>query len=176
VADGTLVAPEAWTFPAIPGVTPPTPVALHRTWRFDFGPGWGAGIDTHEPPGIGAPYATLVPRVDEDGIDLGGLRLPEVAVPLATYTGWNLRAPSTGFGDRLVDLYGTFLPFAVTKAQRVAANDPRRSIEERYADRDAYLRAYDRAVAALVRDGYLLEEDSPALHARAVDLWAQAAR
>jgi len=172
VADGTLVAPEAWTFPAIPGVTPPTPVALHRTWRYDFGPLWSAGIDTREPPGIGAPYATLVPRVDADGIDLGGLRLPEVAVPLATYTGWNLRAPSTGFGDRLVDFYGSFVPFALTRAQRLAANDPRRSIEERYADRDAYLRAYDGATAVLVRAGYLLEEDAPALRARAVELWA----
>ncbi|MDB5094328.1 MAG: hypothetical protein JWO85_2429 [Candidatus Eremiobacteraeota bacterium] len=174
VADGTLVAPEAWTFPAIPGVTPPTPVALHRTWRYDFGPRWSAGIDTREPPGIGAPYATLVPRVDADGIDLGGVHLPEVAVPLATYAGWNLRTPSTGFGDRLVDFYGTFVPFAATRAQRFAASDPRRSIEERYAGREAYLRAYDAAEEALVRDGYLLDEDTPALHARAVELWAQA--
>jgi Alpha/beta hydrolase domain len=171
VADGTLVAPEAWTFPRIPGVVAPTAVAPHRTWRFDFGPRWNAGIDLREPPGVGTPYATLVPRVDADGIDLGGLRLPEIAVPLATYTGWNVRAPETGFGDRLVDFFGTFAPFARTRAERLASNDPRASIAERYADRDAYLRAYDAATAALVRDGYLLAEDAPALHARAEALW-----
>jgi Alpha/beta hydrolase domain len=173
IADGTLVTPEAWTFPAIPGIVPPAPiVALHRTWRYDFGPHWKDGIDDREPPAVGAPYATLVPRVDADGIDLGGLRLPEIAVPLATYTGWNLRTAATGFGDRLVDFFGTFAPFAATRAQRLATNDPRPSVEERYAGRDAYLRAYDAATAALVRDGYVLQEDAPALHARAVELWA----
>jgi hypothetical protein len=173
VAAGTLVAPEAWTFPAIPGLTAPTPVAVHRTWRFDFGPRWSAGIDEREPPGIGAPYATLVPRSDADGIDLGGLRLPEIAVPLATYTGWNVRAPQTGFADRLVDYFGSFVPFAVTAAQRAAAHDPRPAVLERYADRASYLRAYDAATAALARAGYLLDEDAPALHARAEMLWAQ---
>ncbi|MEA2718169.1 MAG: hypothetical protein QOJ39_33 [Candidatus Eremiobacteraeota bacterium] len=171
VADGTLVAPEAWTFPAVPGIAAPAAVALHRTWRYDFGPRWKDGIDDREPPAVGAPYATLVPRADADGIDLGGLRLPEIAAPLATYTGWNLRTPATGFGDRLVDFFGTFAPFAATRAQRLASNDPRLSVEERYADRDAYLRAYDAATAALVRDGYVLQEDAPALHARAVELW-----
>ncbi len=92
-------------------------------------------------------------------------------MPLATYTGWNLRAPATGFGDRLVDFFGTFAPFAVTRAERIAAHDPRPSVEERYAGRDAYLRAYDAATAALVRDGYVLAEDAPALHAHAVELW-----
>ncbi len=175
VAGGTLVTPEAWAFPAIPGLTAPTPVALHRTWRYDFGPRWSAGIDVREPPGVGAPYATLVPKVDADGIDLGGLRLPEIAVPLATYTGWNLRAPQTGFGDRLVDFFGSFVPFAATRAQRLAAGDPRAAIGERYADRAAYLRAYDDATEGLVRDGYLLAEDAPALRARAEVLWSQAA-
>ncbi|MBV9407951.1 MAG: hypothetical protein JO164_03955, partial [Candidatus Eremiobacteraeota bacterium] len=156
---------------ALPGVTAPTPVALHRTWRYDFGPRWSAGIDEREPPGIGAAYATLVPSVDADGIDLGALRLPEIAVPLATYTGWNLRAPATGFGDRLVDFFGTFAPFAATREQRIALHDPRRSVAERYPNRDAYLRAYAAATARLVREGYVLGEDAAALHARAEELW-----
>ncbi len=173
ITDGTLVTPEAWTFPAIPRVTPPAPVALHRTWRYDFGPRWNQGIDEREPPAVGAPYATLVPRADADGTDLAGVRLPEIAVPLATYTGWNLRTPATGFGDRLVDFYGSFVAFAVTHAQRTADGDPRLSVEERYADREAYLRAYDAATAALVRDGYVLQEDASALHIRALNLWGQ---
>jgi Alpha/beta hydrolase domain len=171
VADGTLVAPETWRFPALPGVTPPTPVALHRTWRYDFGPRWNEGIDLREPPTVGAPYVTLVPRVDADGIDLGTLKLPEIAVPLATYTGWNLRTAETGFEDRLVDFYGSFIPFAPTRAARLAGGDPRLSIAERYTDREAYLRAYDAVTAALVRDGYVLAEDAPMLHARAEALW-----
>jgi Alpha/beta hydrolase domain len=173
IAAGTLVTPEAWTFPAIPGLTPPTPVALHRTWRYDFGPRWSEGIDDREPPAVGAAYVTLVPKPDADGIDLGALRLPEIAVPLATYTGWNLRTPQTGFGDRLVDFFGSFVPFAPTRAARLAAGDSRPSIAERYPDRAAYLHAYDAATAALVREGYLLEEDAPALHAHAEALWKE---
>jgi hypothetical protein len=171
IAGGTLVAPEAWAFPAIPGVFAPASIALHRTWRYDFGPRWTAGLDEREPPAVGAPYATLVPKVDADGIDLGGVRLPEIAVPLATYTGWNVRAAQTGFGDRLVDFFGTFAPFAPTREARLAANDPRASVAERYADRDAYLKAYDDATAALVRDGYVLAGDAAALHLRAIQLW-----
>ena len=175
IASGNLLVPDSWYFPLLPGVSAPTPAALHRTWRFDFGPHWNDGIDEREPPGIGAPYATLVPRVDADGIDLGGLRLPEIAVPLATHTGWNLRAPEIGFGDHLVDFYGTFAPFAVMREARLAAHDPRPAITERYASRDAYLHAYDAATAELVREGYVLAEDAPALHARAEELWTQLA-
>jgi Alpha/beta hydrolase domain len=171
IAGGTLVAPEVWRFPAIPGLTPPTAVAVHRTWRYDFGPNWSEGIDEREPPGVGSPYVTLVPKPDADGIDLGALRLPEIAVPLATYTGWNLRDPQTGFGDRLVDFFGSFVPFAPTKAARIAAGDPRLSIAERYPSRAAYLRAYGAATATLVREGYVLAEDVPALSARAEELW-----
>ena len=171
IAAGTLVAPDAWTFPAIPGVVAPTPAALHRTWRYDFGPRWDAGIDEREPPAVGAPYATLVPRVDADGIDVGGVRLPEIAVPLATYTGWNLRTAATGFGDRLVDFFGTFAPFAQTRDERLAARDPRLSIAERYADRAAYITAYDAATAGLVKEGYVLAADASALHLRAEQLW-----
>lgn len=176
IADGTLVAPEAWSFPQIPGVTPPTPAALHRTWRYDFGPRWADGIDEREPPGVGPAYATLVPAVDADGIDRGGVRLPEIAVPLGTYTGWNLRDPAIGFGDRLVDFFGSFVPFAATGAARDATGDRRRSIAERYGDRNGYLRAYAAAAAALVRDGYLLDEDVPAVQARAEALWDQLAQ
>ena len=171
IAAGTLVAPEAWAFPAIPGIVAPTPGALHRTWQYDFGPRWNAGIDDREPPGVGAPYASLVPRVDADGIDVGGVRLPEIAVPLATYTGWNVRTAATGFGDRLVDFFGTFAPFAQTRDERLAAHDPRLSVAERYADRGAYLAAYDAATASLVKEGYVLAADASALHLRAEQVW-----
>ncbi len=177
VASGTLVRPESWTYPPIPGITAPNPfTALHRTYRYDYGPRWNEGIVDREPPGLGAPYATLVPLTDGDGIDLGMLRLPEIAAPLATYTGWNLRDPRDGFGEHLVDFFGSFVPFALTPDARQAAHDPRASILERYGDRAGYQRAYAAATASLVRDGYVLPEDAPQLRARSDELWQDLAR
>jgi len=176
IASGTLVRPESWSYPQIPGLTAPNPfTALHRTYRYDYGPRWNEGIVDREPPGVGPAYATLLPLPDGDGIDLGMLRLPEIAVPLATYTGWNLRDPRDGFGDHLVDFVGSFVPFASTADGRNAVHDPRASVAERYANRAAYLRAYDAAAATLVRDGYVLPEDAPQLHARALALWQELA-
>ncbi len=172
IADATLVAPEKTHFPAIAGVKAPTPAVVHRTWRYDFGPQWRSGISTQQPPILGAAYPVLVPQMDADGNDLGGLRLPEIAVPLATYTGWNMRTSETGFGDHLVDFFGSYFPFPATNAERTRTGDPRRSVAERYPTRAAYLTAYDAATAALVRDGYLLATDVPSLHARAEELWA----
>jgi hypothetical protein len=104
-------------------------------------------------------YGTLVAAVDADGNETSGIRLPPIAVPLATYTGWNLyaRVPS-----ELCDRDGSYIPFARTKAEREAAGDPRPSIEERYGARDAYV-AKVRAVAdELVRDRLLLPADAAA--------------
>jgi len=97
IADGTLVSLEAFraSFPAIPGV--PLPAACYTPLRLDFGPRWEQdGIADIVPPKIGRPYRTLVPAVDRDGNEQAGIRLPDVAVPLATYTGWNLRAAPHG--------------------------------------------------------------------------------
>ncbi len=173
IDDGTLVAPERWTFPNIPGVVAPNPtIALHRTWRYDFGPRWAIGMQDREPPGVGAPYTTLLPTADADGIDRGGVHLPEVAAPLATYTGWNLRDPAIGFGDHLVDFIGSFIPFAKTEAER-QPGDARASIARRYGDLEGWLHAYDAAIDALVRGRYLLPEDKEPLHQRALLLWKE---
>jgi hypothetical protein len=174
IADGTLVNPEKLHFPAIPGVRPPTAAVVHRTWRYDFGPAWSRGIASLQPPTLGRPYPVLVPQIDADGNDTGGLRLPEIAVPLATYTGWNIRTPETGFGEQLYDFFGSYLPFARTAAQRAATGDPRPAIGERYASEAAYLARYDAATQALVRDGYVLAGDAAALHARAERFWRAA--
>jgi len=174
IADSTLVAPEAVRFPRIAGVATPSPEVVHRAYRLDFGPSWPQGIESLQPPAVGTAYPVLVPQVDADGNDIGGLRLPEVAVPLGTYTGWNLRVPSDGFGSHLVDFYGSYLTFASTQTSRNASGDPRPSIAERYASRERYLAAFDTAARALARGGYLLEEDLPAQHARAETLWTTA--
>jgi hypothetical protein len=100
--------------------------------------------------------------------------LPEVAVPLATYTGWNFRAAQTGGAHLLRPLIGSYVPFVATREQRAQRGDPRASIAERYADSDEYLRRIKKASAELVRSGYLLEEDVPAIEVRAVEHWALA--
>ena len=100
-----------------------------------------------------------VPQVDEDGNDLGGLRSPDIAAPVGTHTGWNLRRSGFAEGD-LASLGGSFMPFARTRAEREANGDPRRSIEERYASHEDYVRQVTEAAQALLADGFLLEEDA----------------
>ena len=113
----------------------------------------------------------LVPQVDADGNDLGGVRLPEVAVPLGTYTGWNVSVPPLADLHYLAGLRGSFEPFARTRAERERWKDPRLSIDERYANREDYLARVSRAAQDLVRQRFLLAADVPALLRRAAALW-----
>lgn len=170
IADGTLANPKAINFPKIPGVN--FPRTIHEAWRVDYGPEFKSkGVIANEPPRIGKPFAVMAPQVDQDGIDLGGVRMPEVAVPLATYTGWNPRDPKTGAPDQLVDFAGSYIPFAKTKAERERAGDPRLSLEERYTSRAQYLGLVAEAGVKLVKGGYLLAEDLPVLIERAGQQW-----
>ena len=109
--------------------------------------------------------------MDADGNERAGIRLPEVAVPLATYTGWNFRNAATGGTSQLVPLLGSYIPLARTRAEREARHDPRPSIEERYASRQQYLDAIDKSAAALVKSGYLLADDVPSVVKRAAEHW-----
>ena len=163
--DGTAAPAEslADTFRAIPGVNFPEP--LRRFSRLGFGP--EAGIATHVPPLIGKPYPCLVPAVDQDGNEVCGIRLPYQAVPLATYTGWNLRHPDIGGAGQILStggasggtLVGSTIPFPVTREAGEAAEDPRRSIAERYPSREDYLERVRQATQALIDARYLLGED-----------------
>jgi len=126
---------------------------------FDYGPQFAEWILTVLPPRlVGTPYPALVPRVDPDGNNIAGIRLREVAVPLATYTGWNLRAVPTG-GDDGCDQFGQQINFARTKAERIASADPRLSLEERYPSHPHYVNAVASAANGLARDRLLLDED-----------------
>ncbi len=170
LSDETLVRPEAVAWPKIPGVN--FTRAIHEAYRIDYGPQFKSkGVATVEPPKVGKAFVMYVPQVDRDGTDLGGIRLPEVSVGLATYTGWNPRDPKTGAADQLVDFAGSFIPFAKTKAERERTGDPRLSVEERYGDREHYLEQVKQAAGVLVKDGYLLADDVPALVARAMNYW-----
>jgi Alpha/beta hydrolase domain len=165
VADGTLVPPpsqEGPGFPRIPGVVYN---GVHHTGDlFDFGPDFDKGSLSVLPPKLlGTPYPVLVPKVDADGNDIAGVRLPEVSVPVATYTGWALRAD----GLDGCDASGQRIAFAKTKASRMAAGDPRPSLEERYPDRRAYVGMVTRAATALRDERFLLDEDVAAAIAAA---------
>jgi hypothetical protein len=165
VADGTLAPPlpqEASGFPRIPGVVYN---GVHHTGDlWDFGPDFDKGFVSVLPPRlVGMPYPVFVPKADADGNDIGGVRLPEVAVPVATYTGWALRAE----GLDGCDAAGQKIAFAKTRAERLAAGDPRPSLEERYADHGAYVSAVTRAAQALRAERFLLDEDVAAATAAA---------
>jgi len=134
IADSTLVPLSKWTFPKIPWVNTPQEVSL--AYHLDFGPQWKSGIVGNDPPRVGKPFDVLVPQTDADGNDLGGVRLPELEVPLATYTGWNLRDPSIGAAELRVSFLGSFIPFARTEAEREKSGDPRPSVAERYGSRE----------------------------------------
>jgi hypothetical protein len=170
VEDGTLVTPEELNFPSIPGMESTS--RIHRAYRADYGEQFLAeGVVTQEPPDIGAPYAMLVPAVDADGNEVVGIELPEHAVPLATYTGWNLFHPDAGPPDTLSSMQGSFVPFARTRAERERNDDPRPSIQERYASREEYLGRVANAALRSIEQGYLLGRDLPAILEEAGSHW-----
>jgi hypothetical protein len=121
--------------------------------------------------GSGTPLPLLVPQVDGDGNTKGGLRLPDIAVPLATYTGWNFRGKAIGGTEQVFPLIGAYVPFAGTKAQREVTRDQRASIQERYQSREQYLQQVQDSAASLVKSGYLLAEDVPTIVKRSGEHW-----
>ncbi len=160
--DGTAVPPEHLTavFARIPGAGYPGHHAKPR--RLD----WAT-----MPPRPGRAFGSLVSAVDRDGNEVAGIVLPELAVPLATHTGWNLRHPDIGGAEQLLVFAGATLPFARTRRERDASRDPRLSVEERYASRADYLERVRTEARSLARAGYLLDDDIELSVAAAARLW-----
>jgi Alpha/beta hydrolase domain len=158
LSDNTLVPLPKIKFPVIPGVR--SPLTIPAGYRADL-----------TGPRSQHPLPMLITQVDNDGNELAGIRLPNVAVPLATYTGWTFRSPSIGQPGELLPLTGSFIPFPVTKAAREQAHDPRLSIEERYEGRAQYQGQVADAATKLVGQGYLLNEDVPVVVERALANW-----
>jgi hypothetical protein len=161
-AETTLVAPDELLakYPKIPGVS--LPKGTSRLPRYNYGPDFDSrGIMSVFPPEPvpGQEYPLRVPDIDQDGNTIAGLRYPDVEVPLGTYNGWSLRRSGFAEGDQFWNT-GSFVPFARTKAERLASGDPRRSIEERYPSHEAYIDAVTQTCAARVEEGLMLQEDA----------------
>jgi hypothetical protein len=169
LADGTLVPAlpqDKVGFPRIPGVTY---TGLKSTrYLLNYGPDfYRTGIMKVNPPVVTSPmfdnpangpiYPTYVPKTDADGNDIAGIRLPDVTVPLATYTGWALRAGAQANDG--CEGTGQMIPFAKTKADRIASGDPRPSVEERYPSLMAYTALATKAIDDMVARRFMLRED-----------------
>src|SRR5215472_330851 len=174
--NGTLVPPLPQSrvgFPSIPGVTY---TGLKTTrYRFNYGPDfYKTFIPTINPPVITPPiednpangpiYPSYVPKTDSDGNDIAGIRLPELTVPLATYTGWGLR--SGVWANDGCEASGQFIPFPKSKSDRLASGDPRLSVEERYSSFSDYRRQVIKAVDELVKHRFFICDDTQGIVSR----------
>jgi Alpha/beta hydrolase domain len=179
IAAGNLVSPDQVKFPHIPvnsygSVSRPAVKfiadndPLHvQYYGKDYNAADKSGVLSGDPPKIStARYGNLVAQVDADGNDLGGIRDVFVAVPIGTYTGWNLFNKNF-FEDSFCTLTGSFIPFAATRQERLAAGDPRLSLEERYPNKDAYVAAFKKAADDLVAQRFLLPDDAKLLVSQA---------
>jgi len=164
---GELVAPTqaALGFPAIPGVPLPDGI-LTPFYQYDLGPKFHyndlSGVITLQPPPIRQILPTVVTRVDADGNEVAGVPSVLHQVPLGTYTGWNTNA-SGFYKGKIRTNQGGLIPFAKTKAERLAAGDPRPSLEERYGTHEKYVALVRAAAERLVRGRYLLQDDADRL-------------
>jgi hypothetical protein len=171
--DGTLVDANsaAMGFPALPGLPAGAPSGLiNPLIDYDFGPDFnpadGSGVQTLVPPRIKQVLRMKVPRVDSDGNELGGVPVVLRDAPLGTYLGWNITAAGFHKGQ-ICNYAGGMIPFARTKAERAANEDPRPSLEERYGDHAGYVAAVAAAARNAVVSGFLLENDAKSLIAAA---------
>lgn len=155
-----LVPISALKFPYIPNFGMVSYAYAPR--HFDWGPDYVTkGIVAWEPGHPGGSYPVLVPQIDADGNDVGGVRMPELVHPLMTYTGWNPRNPSVGAPDQQYSLIGSQAPFARTKQERERTGDTRLSVSERYRGKSEYVSKVEATAHQLVQQRFLLEVDVP---------------
>jgi Alpha/beta hydrolase domain len=156
IAAGELAKPNAVKYPK--PISPPQFPRLARV--LDFGPEFlTKGIVAVEPPKEGAAYPLLVPQVDGDGNEVGGLRLPEISVPLGVYTGWNLRSEAIGSPDQMIAFTGSFFPYQ------------RSEIAKRYGDKNGYLKRVRQVSQELSKKRLVLDSDVEELVSHAGKVW-----
>jgi hypothetical protein len=161
---GTLLRQEelARTFPFIPGVPSPENIP-NPVLTYDFGPKFRrndlSGVITQEPPLVIGVLPTVLPRVDVDGNEMGGVPSVQQQAPLGTYLGWNVTALGF-FKGRFCSLMGSYVPFADTKSERLRLHDSRLSLEERYGTHDGYVKQVRLATERMLQEGFLLPDDA----------------
>jgi hypothetical protein len=169
LSDGTLSTSDSAElgWPAIPGVTYS---GLYNGLTIldrgpDYNPADATGIIAEPPVPVDTRrhYKIMLPRVDADGNEIAGVRSVGIRAPVATHTGWNLRAAAAGAAGHLCILAGSQIPFRATAQERIAAGDPRPSLEERYGNHDGYVAAVQQAANELLGEGFLLPEDAVTL-------------
>ncbi len=161
LADGTAKsrADVASDLAGIPGLVCPDGNVLPSVYPLDLGTNADKGIGTFPAKRNGPEYPCVVSSVDPNGNETGGIRMPDVEVPIATHTGFNVRHPESGGAGQILEYVGLSLPFTRNEGEREAAQDPRPSIAERYSGRDDYLDQVRATASKLVEERYLLEED-----------------
>ena len=171
IAEGSLVLPSHVKFPSIPGVL--FPQIHQKAYRIDYGPRYlTEGIIDNEPPKVGPAFPMMMSQVNADGNEIGGLQTPQLAVPLATFTGWNWYNDDFGPTNVIARMLGSYIPFSKTAAERKERGDPRLSIEERYRNRDHYIQLVEAKARDLVAQGYLLQRDLTHMRDLAAQEWA----
>jgi hypothetical protein len=151
------VSQIALGFPTIPGLNFDGLITVHNVWN--WGPQFDQGIISVVPPTpTGKVYPNFVSKVDVDGNEIAGIRLPPVSVPVATTAGWNHRATAFGGPDGC-ESSGLLVPFAPDQATRMTIGDPRLSLTERYGTHAAYASAVAAAATSLQAQRLLLPMD-----------------
>jgi hypothetical protein len=159
LSNKTLVQPEKLDFPKIPAFSYDKYKLPAVNYNALFLGAYHVDYNS-QPPRILGEYPVYVMKIDKDGNGVDGIRLPDITVPVATYTGWNRFKPGYGDDYRLCTASGSFIPFAKTKVERLASGDPRLSLEERFQSHDSYVKKVEQAAKKLVKEKFLLEEDA----------------
>ncbi len=172
LSDGTAVKNSEVIdrFRKFPGLVLPDPDGLPVIRKLDLGPDAAQGIGRY-PADAGEVYPAYVSNVDENGNETGGICLPDLTVPLGTFTGWNTRAAETGAAGQIMKMQGITHFFQPNKADRLSLNDPRPSLEERYLNKEDYLEKVRVAARQLVEQRLLLEEDIENVLAESAERW-----
>jgi hypothetical protein len=165
----------AMGFPTIPGLRPTVPEpdfimpVLDYDWGAQFNYTDASGVPSNAPPPIRQVIKMLVPRVDADGNEIGGVPVVLRDAPLGTYVGWNITAGGARpfHQDQICNYVGGMIPFATTMSERLGNGDPRLSLQERYGTHAGYVDAVRTAAANAVARGFLLQADADALIAQA---------
>lgn len=165
IADKALVSPDDVRYPKMPAFTPGQ--QPQEPYRADYGPDWSRGIISNQPPILGEPFPVLVPQVDSNGNETGGIRNVELEVPLATYIPYSLRENMAGGNGEIADFRGKFIPFSINPEP----DEGRPAIRQLYEDKQDYLTKVRRYLETLAGERFILSRDLHRILERSRDYW-----